>query len=102
MKKGTKDLLTKFIEGIPPMSRKLGVDFFSNPNDQERLIKVAISLLDNKDSIEIDDIRLICEEVGQEYLEIIENTNFHDNFALPIYSKLDEIKNVIELYEIIK
>jgi len=97
MIENTKRHLKKFIEGIPPMKRKLNIDF-SHPTDQERLMKVAISLLDNKDSIEIHDIRIICEEVGKEYLNITEKEEFEESFSLPIFSRIDDVKNIISMY----
>ena len=99
MKEVTKQALKHAMEMLPPMKRKLDVDI-SNPNDQDRLIKVAVSLLDNNDTIELNDIRLVCEEIGEGYEKIISSNNnlFEEHFASKIYNKIDELKNIISSY----
>lgn len=98
MKENTRKELSNFVAGIPGPKRQLNTDF-SNINDEKRLIKVALSLLDNNDSIDPSDIKSICETVGgDEYLSIINDELFLEKFARPIYSRIDDIKNIISTY----
>ena len=103
MKPVTKKMLYSFIDGIPPLKRKLDIEI-SNINDERRLIEVAVSLLDNNDSIETDDIRSICEEIGgTHYKELLnDEKSFNDFFAKPIYSRIDNVKNIIDVYRNLK
>ena len=99
MKDITKSYLKKFLEGIPVNQREFHVNF-SHVTDEIRLIEVAISLLDNDDTIDIENIRQICEEIGgDEYLGMIKNKDLFDyDFAHVIYSRIDDVKNIISLY----
>lgn len=98
MKTETRKMLSDFIGGIPNLKRQLNPDF-SNFNDERRLTKVAINLLDNNDTIDTSDIKSVCETVGgDEYLSLISDELFLEEFAHPIYSRIDDIKNIISTY----
>jgi hypothetical protein len=98
----TRKSLTKLLEGIPILKRQLNPDL-SNNNDQRRLIELALLLLINNDTFETSDIQSVCEEVGgDKYLSLINEESFIEDFANPIYARIDDIKNIIDMYRIIK
>ncbi|MGE0021609.1 MAG: hypothetical protein AB7S72_18200 [Draconibacterium sp.] len=99
MKPKTKELLYSFIDGIPALKRTFDLDL-SNPNDEKRLIMIAVSLLENNDSIEIDDIRLACEKIGgMEYNVLLsDRESFEESFSTPIFERIDDVKNIIDVY----
>jgi len=100
MNQTTKTKLLAFLNGIPPLKRKIYPDI-SHPNDEKRLILVAQSLLENNDSIEIDDIRIVCEEIGcEEYSHLLSDTDkFKETFAAKVFSRIDDVKNIISTYK---
>lgn len=94
----TRKMLSEFLEGIPVLKRQLNPDF-SNYNDERRIVIVALNLLDNNDTIDTSDIKSVCEDIGgDEYLSLINEDLFIEDFANPIYSRIDDIKNIINTY----
>lgn len=98
MNENSRRLLKSFIEMLPATKRKLDPDL-AQPNDFRRMVAFAKGLLDYDDTFSEEDIRSVCEEVGEEYLSLIESPSFTEKFASPIYSEIDNIKQVIRVYK---
>lgn len=98
MKNETRRLLKEFIKGIPVSKRQLNPDL-NHPNDFKRLIRVSNNLVVDKDTIDEGEIRSMCEEVGGSvYLSLIDDPLFFEEFASPLFSKIDNAKTIIATY----
>jgi len=98
MQDSTKKALFELLQGIPSVKRHLN-QYLNQPMDFKRMIKVSIVLLDNEDTLQVDDIRSICEEVGgEDYLYLIANPKFEVDFATAIKSAIDSAMHVINTY----
>lgn len=99
MNTDTRDFLFEFLKGIPAIKRQLKPDI-CQPMDFKRLIKVAIELESSSDSFDEYDIKSICEEIGDDsYLSLINEPDFINDFARPIFLEINNAKSVIETYK---
>jgi|GEM_PF-6065175 len=94
----SRKLLKNAMEVIPETKRTLNPSIF-HLTEQKALLRLAINLLENNDTITLGDIKSVCEEIGgDKYNLLIKNEFFEDNFAYPVSSRVDDMKNIIDLY----
>lgn len=96
MNESNKELLREFLIFFPESKRHINPDL-GHPLDFKRLVKLAKGLCDEGDTIEADDVRSLCSEIGcEKYLQLIEGD--FTEFSGPIISKVNSIKQVISAY----
>ena len=101
MKTESQNLLHDFLIGLPTTKRNLDPDI-SQPMDYKRLIKVAISLIEESETMDRFNITSECENIGEEYTILLEHSDFETLFCEPILSEINNAKHVIETYLSIK